>query len=529
MHVVTKGNNGKTLNYKLERNFCEGINQQGGYKWKSKHPRLTIVEGDHLVKTTYTYASHAGEDDLLGKVIKVSHPEGRELHIAYHKGTARVKSLSGPVGNDQKSHTFATFQYPQKGICDIYGPYQEHTRILIDTGTNRITHKQLWLKENLHSQTQYFWITNGTKSGNLVTKALCDASGAARSSTRLFYDDERGNVTKEIIYGNLSGTAPASHSLGSMGEPQSPAEGYAIERTYHPVFNTILTEKGDDGLFTEYRYHAGTNLLRQKLVGGNIRLSREFFDYDGYGNLTRHVVDNGMGHVDYFENVTVRTITEIEPIVIPLSAAFGKPSKKREKYWEADQEHLLRTTHYSYNEHGYPEREDIYDAQNRQRYTLQRNYDAAGRILEEINPINQKTTHTYDANGNKILTVFVDQEIHIEYLYDLSNRLIKETEFHPHGQYVTTHEYDHNSRKIATKDPFGNETLYTYNDLNQLVAVTHPKVNGQRGVERFEYDIAGNRTAVHDVLGHVIRTTYTARGQPILYNLSRWLARKLSV
>ena len=516
MRVVTKGSNGKTLNYKLERNFCDGVNLKAGYRWKTRHPRLTIVEGDHLVKTTYTYARHAGEDDLLGKVIKISHPEGRELHIAYHKGTARVKRLSGPVGDDRNIHTFATFQYSQRGVCDIYGPYQEHTRILIDTKTHRITHKQLWLGENLHSQIRYFWINNGPQSGNLVTKALCDGSGAARSSTRLFYDDERGNVNKEILYGNLSGTAPTSHSLGAMGEPQSPIEGYATERTYHTVFNTLLTARGDDGLFTEYRYYAGTNLLRLKLVGGSTRLSREFFTYDDYANLTRHVVDNGTGDVDYLHNVTVRNITEIEPIVTPLSVAFGKPSKKREKYWENGQEHLLRTTHYFYNEHGYPFLENIHDAQDVHRYTLQRKYDPAGRVLEEVNALGQRTLHTYDPNGNKILTVFVDQEIHIESLYDFSNRLIEETESHPYGQYVTTHKYDHSSRKIATIDPFGNETLYTYNDLDQLIAITHPKVNGQRGVERFEYDIAGNKTAVYDVLGHVTRTTYTARGQPVL-------------
>ena len=34
-------------------------------------------------------------------------------------------------------------------------------------------------------------------------------------------------------------------------------------------------------------------------------------------------------------------------------------------------------------------------------------------------------------------------------------------------------------------------------------------------MEKIEYDLAGNKTAVHDVLGGVTRTTYTARNQPI--------------
>ncbi len=136
-------------------------------------------------------------------------------------------------------------------------------------------------------------------------------------------------------------------------------------------------------------------------------------------------------------------------------------------------------------------------------------------MLEEIDPIGRTTTHSYDENGNQIFTYFVDRGIRKEYQYDLSNRLIKEIEVHPHASYVTSYRYDLNSRKIATLDPLGNETLYGYDDLGRIITVTHPLVNRVRGLESFEYDIAGNKTASYDVLGNATRTTYNARNQPI--------------
>ncbi len=127
----------------------------------------------------------------------------------------------------------------------------------------------------------------------------------------------------------------STFSLDELGRPRGHVEGYMTQRTYHPVYGVILTEIGGDGLYTEYRYIHGSNLLRQKLVGGHCRISREFFEYDKYANLTRHIVDNGTGDVNYLENVTVRKITDFDPITMPGHPSFGKSVRKTEKYWEA--------------------------------------------------------------------------------------------------------------------------------------------------------------------------------------------------
>ena len=43
------------------------------------------------------------------------------------------------------------------------------------------------------------------------------------------------------------------------------------------------------------------------------------------------------------------------------------------------------------------------------------------------------------------------QDIYFEYVYDCCNRLIKESEVHPHARYETSHKYDLSGRKMASK------------------------------------------------------------------------------
>ncbi len=499
--IIVEGNNGQTIQYTTDKN-------RTGYEafW-----RLVQVEADHLPKTEYRYIEDRVTIPTLGKVTSINRPDGREVGIKYHE-TGRVRALYQP----DSEKPLATFSYGGN-YCKVVGASDEITRYIINP-QRRISHIQHFSQLKLHHQSKYYWGTDGKSAGNLVAKALCDASGKALNSKYLIYDDF-GNITRETLFGNLTGQGTSEFALTANGIPEGHVQGYATERSYLPVFNVITEEKGDDGSYTKYCYKEGTNLLIAKLQGRPRHIEREFFEYDKFANQIRHIVDDGSGSdSNDLTDVSVRTITEIDPITTPLSPAFGKPLTRWEKYCEcgSGREIPLRTIHYQYNDHGYPIQEDHHDAKGALRYSLHRVYDAAGRVLEETNPIGDKTTHAYDANGNRILTTLVEQKISFEYLYDKRNRLIKETEFHPHARYETTHRYDLSNRKTATVDAFGNETLYEHNQLGEITSVTHPQVNNIRGIEKFDYDLAGNKILVQDVLGGITRTTYTARGQPIL-------------
>ncbi len=532
--TITTGSNGQTLRYVGDTNRC-WVTNQNAQRLNIK-TRLARVESSHLPLVEYNYPE-AATLPTLGHLTKIMHPEGRHLEINYNDNNGKVSCLKRPVNVDGTMEAVASFLYKdavyqlieplrveakciQNAYCDVFGPHNECTRYIQQK--NRITSIQSYLSEGDDSKHQlyrehcFYWSELKSRLGCLTAKVLCDHAKTAISGTYFEYD-QRGNVQKEIVVGNLSGCGPNSYSVNEQAIPLSPVEYYAVARTFLPVFNVVTSEQEDNGLRRIYEYKSGTNLVTACLKGNRQAINhREFFEYDKYANQIRHVIDGGSGiGVEDLTGVRVRLIKEMEPVVTPLSPAFGKPMRVSERYLGDGKEELLRSVVYQYDERGYPVQETLFDANRKPCYTLERVFDHAGRVLEETNPIGHKTVFRYDLNGNLVCKCFVEEGIRFEYVYDCADRLIKESEINSHCIYETSHCYDRASRKIATIDPFGNETLYSYDDLDRVTSIVHSKVRGECRIERFEYDLSDNKVASHDVLGNVTRSTYTARGQPV--------------
>ncbi len=470
--------------------------------------RLSSVDGEHLIPTEYHYYKSAEEGPHAGRLQSIKQPEGRFLNIFYDHDAGRVCGLKAPVGSDETPVEFATFNYGDD-TTEWRRAEGEFTKYVFGK-CKRVEKIQKYLGNNLYSELRYWWGKKGKAAGNLTAIGLYDAQNNIIQARQLTYDDY-GNVVNEVLEGNLTGL--------------SSTEGYDIKRTFLPIFNVVKDEDHGNKLHVDYRYKEGTNLLTAKLSGYKENpestpeiFAREFFEYDQFANCVLHIVDNGSGtELDDFTNVTVRTITQTQPVVTPLSPAFGKPEIVWEKYWDTKdkQEHLLRKVDYHYDERGHTLQEDIYDAKEEHAYSLHFLYDAAGRLLEKTDAAQRRTVHTYDANGNCIQTVNEATGLTTDYTYDFANRLIKETEYHPHHVYETLNSYDKSSRKTKTIDPFGNITQYAYDQVGRLITTTHISAEGETSLEHFGYDVAGNQITVTDVLGHITHTTYTARGQPI--------------
>jgi YD repeat-containing protein len=81
--------------------------------------------------------------------------------------------------------------------------------------------------------------------------------------------------------------------------------------------------------------------------------------------------------------------------------------------------------------------------------------------------------------------------------------------------------YDAAGRQVQTVTPAGQVTQFAYDNLDRLIAVTENIANGAcpldpcNVVTAYQYDRAGNRTAMIDANGHVRRFTFDAANQPV--------------
>lgn len=147
----------------------------------------------------------------------------------------------------------------------------------------------------------------------------------------------------------------------------------------------------------------------------------------------------------------------------------------------ADSETNVRTE-YTYDENG--NRLSILDA-NEHETTF--TYDELNRLITETDPLDHTWTTAYDDVGNRISMTDAN-EVTTYYEYDDANRLV--TIDYATGADVTF-TYDNGGRRITMTDGLGT-TTWTYNELNQVTAITDPF---DKTVE-YAYDDAGNKIEI---------------------------------
>ena len=454
--------------------------------------------------------------------------------------SGRVCRLTGPIGHDQTEiiahrffyhHDFCDLtRFPEyhQAHTDVRDAYNHRTLYRYVLG-DRLTHIEHYTGTSDESYTKYstdriFWgQPRYQQHGDLICRALLEADDNVRSCRYLQYDRAH-NVTAEHILGNLTGANAISPSLDSNGIPQdNGCERYTIRRTYsEDKFHLKLTETLPNGCTKRFQYKPNTDLLEATFVcDDNHILSREFREYDGNATLIKTVEDDGSGTTCNDDtNLSVRKITYITPKkAVPC---LGLPQIVANDYYDPNthSECRLGKTESTYSVEGYITDQDHYDADGLLRYTLHRQYDYIGNIILEQNALQQLIERVFDANGNKVIERGLNPNYHTEYTYDFSNRLVAEEQVCIDGQrFKQSYRYDYLGNRVASIDLFGNETTFTYDDLERLIRTTLPPcLDADGNLVRLhtsqEYDIAGNITAYTDVKGNITRKQYNIRGQP---------------
>lgn len=192
-----------------------------------------------------------------------------------------------------------------------------------------------------------------------------------------------------------------------------------------------------------------------------------------------------------------------------------------EKYGDGSSEKQLKKTVLHYTNGGCLAKEDIYDANDRYCFSKTAQYDLAGRVKAETNPIGQTAVHGYDAVGNRIYYKDFGGRKEILMDYDCSNRLTAIEEIGDDQLlHKTTHRYDTKHNKVATKDLRGNQTTFIPDPLGQVIQIHHPKIISSSGTlisptEKRVYDSAGQLVNAIDARGYETHKKFNARNQVI--------------
>jgi RHS repeat-associated protein len=277
-------------------------------------------------------------------------------------------------------------------------------------------------------------------------------------------------------------------------------DGAALSFTYEPTFNQPTTIRDERGIPLRYTYDAQGNLTSIIHADG----TREQFTPDADGNIIQTLNRRNQG-IDY--------TYDHRGLVLRKDHADGT----FEAFAHDDRGNLLTatdeagTTSFTYDAADrltnvtYPNGrflEYTYDAGGRRirledqtGFVVKYRYDAAGRIAELTDGADARLVlYTYDSvgrlvrddNGNLTFTTYV---------FDDAGQLTNLVNHLPDGTVSSRFDYTYDAlgrrRSVTTLEGL---TTFGYDAIGQLTLVTLPN----NRVIQYEYDPAGNRTAVID-------------------------------
>ncbi|NGX30321.1 MAG: putative deoxyribonuclease RhsA, partial [Candidatus Anoxychlamydiales bacterium] len=486
--------------------------------------------------------------DYDGKVIQdCILPDKRQLHIDYYTAGdhsvnnttinipnaqdscfMRVKSISITGKDDNLQNLYYFIYHPgvidqSGGATEVYDSdgnktiYKYSAQLRLETIERYILENNGYKKINSE---QFIWGKN-TESTFLSCKTIYDSQKAI-SSKRFIYDG-KGNLIKEISYGNLSGQCQAPLVIENGFPIMNGIETFTVERTFTNDNRNLLKQQRDDnGLITSFSYQKNTDKITSKLISykdPKYIKQRFFYEYDSDNILIKEIQDDGSTTgKDNLTNVTRRTIKVITPRQV--EPYLTDSIEERCLDLNTFEEKIIRKEKYEYNENRRIHKKEIFDSNGELRYSLSYDYDEKGNIKYETDPLGREAKYRYDLNDNKEYEKdFSGKETSFE--YDLCNRLIKKTIKDDSKSFVEEHEYDLKNNKILEKDIHGNIKKYEYDAFNNLTKEISPQVQDTFGdintpTKCYKYDDLGRQIEKIDPLLNVTKTSYNAHNKPIL-------------
>ena len=483
---------------------------------------LTTVTGPFAQTLTFTY-------DTSNRVLTMTVPDTGVFHYAYNN----VNNLLSVEYPDGKTHLYLyeVRLYPNllTGIVDELGnmyaswTYDSTGRALtsqrsggvdlttVSYGSGGTSATATDANSNAHTYA-LISLFNVVKPSGMTGDPYPPAGGSA------FTYDSNGFVSSVTDFnGNVT-----NYVHNSLGEETSRTEAYGtalartITTTWHATFHlpltiteplrtktftydangNMLTRSITDGTYTRvwtYTYNANAQVLTAEDPDTNVTT----YTYDAYGNVA--TVKNALSQTTSFSsyNADGYLLTMTDPNGLVTYLTYDARERITEK------EAGSYVTRWAYDAAG-----------NLTKYTVPNGsylsyaYDTAHRLIKITDVLNNYTTYTLDAMGNRTAVNVYNSSSSLQrthtYTYDTVNRL--ETDTGAVTGETTSYAYDDQSNLLTVTDPLSNVTTYTWDALNRRSTAE----DALSETTTTAYDANNDVTSVTDPLGNA--TTYTWDG-----------------
>ncbi len=420
--------------------------------------------------------------DVNGLKIYMQNGAGDVTRMAY-SASGMMTSLTDANGNVHQLFYDNRRRVTREVFPDTADWHTETTYTYENT-FNRLTQKQETATSRLVPPAEQIQRTTDYVINN-DNGSITSITDGARNTESFIYDGF-GNVTR--------------HTTKNNG-----VQTFTYDANNNYLARESMTVQQADGanqtITTQYTYDPYGHRITITSPRNNV--SR--FEYDSAGNLRKEIDAAGS---------TITYTYDLENHRTSMTDRLGHVTNY--SYDSDISESLLSTEHVGANG-SIITRTDYDWLGNAKRVTDARGTVAtvtrngANRVTQRTDPLNT-VTYLYDGNGNKTREVqgvgSLDQRT--DYTYDARDQIVSVKRYTDANTFVETrYQYDGLGRKVKEINPNGGVSIYEYDVLDHLTAVTDPLGNRSR----FAYDVDGNKIAELSARGNATNYEYDRAGR----------------
>ena len=480
---------------------------------------------------------NAGTAPTSYNLASFTNPLSQTISYGYTAGTHNLTTVTKPLRGVQ-----TTFTYYQNGrtFSDANGLRQTETLDYdLFRNTTRVTDPRGGIRTYEYDQSGR--MTKLTEPDGAILQFQNQGDGLRFSKT-----DGLGYPTQYSYRADRTVVCPAN--TGGLGQPpcsdtggnvtrEQDALNQTVDTTYGP-FDQVASVKDKRGTVTTTSFHttadgscrltnkpdtvtvsALSGLTNVKLASfcwnadGSLKSQTDYLDATNAAKtrVTTYTYDTS-AHL----NVQSIIVTGYDGTSVTRSYTYDSLGRKQTEALNrrtspTNAAQVALTTGYSYD--ALDRVTQVTDALGNQMQTV---FDANGKVSQVVGRYKQPdasfvtrtlSTRSYDAADRMIQDVDVNGNAML-YAYDASGNLIAATDRENH---TARYEYDAMNRRTAVIDPNGFRTTTGYDLAGHVISIT----NGNGETANSQFDAIGRLTRVTDALGFITLYSYDANGNRI--------------